>query len=105
MAVKKFRSYREVFKKLNRKICLVLFVFFTLLTVLCAGYRVNNKVKLAEYEVKIAEMESKVDKISDENEEFTAILNSTDRSAYYEKLARENYGYGKPGEFVFYLMP
>ncbi len=105
MAVKKFRSYNEVFKKLNKKICLVLFVLFTVFTVLCAGYRINNKVKLAEYETQIAEMEAKVKKISDENDEFTQILNSTDRSAYYEKKARENYGYGKPGEFIFYLTP
>ncbi len=105
MAVKKFRSYNEVFRKLNKKICLGLFIFFTVLTVLCAGYRVNNKVRLAEYEVKIAEMETKIKKISDENAEFTEILNSTDRSAYYEKKARENYGYGKPGEYIFYLMP
>lgn len=73
--------------------------------VLVAGYRVNNKVKLAEYEVKIAEMETKIEKISKENADFTEILNSTDRSAYYEKKARENYGYGKPGEYVFYLLP
>lgn len=105
MAVKKFRSYREVFRKLNKKICLVLFVLFTVFTVLCAGYRINNKVKLAEYETKIAEMESKVKKLSAENDEFTATLNSSDRRAYYEKVAREVHGYGKPGEYIFYMTP
>lgn len=105
MAVKKFKSNREVFKKLNKKICLIVFVLFTVSAILCAGYKINNKIKLAEYETQIAEMEAKVKKISDENDEFTQILNSTDRRAYYEKKARENYGYGKPGEFIFYLTP
>ena len=105
MAVKKFRSYREVFKKLNRKICLVLLVLFTVCSVACAAYRISNDIKLAEYEAQIAEMEAKVEKLSTENDEYTAILNSSDRRAYYEKIARELHGYGKPGEYVFYNTP
>ena len=55
-----------------------------------------------DYISRLAEVQEKVDKLSSENSEYTAVLTSTDRSDYYEKIAREVYGYGKPGEFVFY---
>jgi cell division protein FtsB len=48
-------------------------------------------------------MEEKIEKISMENDEYTETLNSTDRRAYYEKVAREVHGYGKPGEYLFYF--
>jgi len=78
---------------------------FAVVSVVCAGYRISNKIKLAEYETQIAEMEAKVQKLSEENDEYTAVLNSSDRRAYYEKIARELHGYGKPGEYVFYITP
>jgi len=105
VAVKRIRSTREIFKKLNKPICLVVLAVFAVVSVVCAGYRISNKIKLAEYETQIAEMEAKVQKLSEENDEYTAVLNSSDRRAYYEKIARELHGYGKPGEYVFYITP
>lgn len=100
MAVKEFKPAKAKFK--IKKSHLAVFVAFILVSVFCVGYRINAKAEVAEYEKQIAEVEEKIDMISDENDEYTAVLSSSDRRAYYEKIAREVYGYAKPGEYVFY---
>ena len=102
MAVKEFRPAKSRFKIKYKKTYLVLLILFMFVSVFCVGVRLNNDAAIADYERKIAEVQGKVDKLSGENDEYTAVLTSTDRSAYYEKIAREVYGYGKPGEYVFY---
>ncbi|MBQ7862631.1 MAG: septum formation initiator family protein [Clostridia bacterium] len=102
MAVKEFRPAKSRFKIKYKKTYLVLLILFMFVSVFCVGIRINNDAAIADYERQIAEVQEKVDKLSGENDEYTAVLTSTDRSAYYEKIAREVYGYAKPGEYVFY---
>ena len=102
MAVKEFRPSKSRFKIKYKKTYLVLLILFMFVSVFCIGIRINNDAAIAEYDRQIAEVQEKVDKMSAENGEYTAVLTSTDRSAYYEKIAREVYGYAKPGEYVFY---
>ncbi len=102
VAVKEFRPSKSRFKIKYKKTYLVLLILFMFVSVFCVGFRINNDAAVADYERQIAEMQEKVDKLSAENDEYTSVLTSTDRSAYYEKIAREVYGYGKPGEYVFY---
>ena len=102
MAVKEFKPSKSRVKIKYKKTYLVLLILFMFVSVFCIGIRINNDAAIAEYDRQIAEVQEKVDKMSAENDEYTAVLTSTDRSAYYEKIAREVYGYAKPGEYVFY---
>lgn len=102
MAVREFTPAKSKFKIKYKKTYLVLLVLFMFVSVFCVGMRLNNDAAIAEYNEQIAEMQEKVDMISKENDEYLAALNSSDKSAYYEKIAREVYGYAKPGEYVFY---
>ncbi len=102
MAIKQFKPAKSRFRIKYKKTYLGVFIAFLIVSVFCVGYRINAKAEIAEYEKQIAEVESKIEKLSNENDEFTAVLTSTDKSAYYEKIAREVHGYAKPGEYVFY---
>lgn len=102
MAVKEFTPAKSKLKIKYKKTYLVLFVLFICVSVFCVGFRISNDAEIAEYDAEIAQMQEKVDMINKENEEYLAVLNSSDKSAYYEKIAREVYGYAKPGEYVFY---
>lgn len=102
MAVKEFKPAKPKVRIKYKKTYLGLFVAFMVLSVFCVGYRINTKAEIAEYKKQIAEVDAKIEKLSAENEDYAAVLSSTDKRDYYEKIAREVYGYAKPGEYVFY---
>lgn len=102
MAVKEFKPAKSRFKVKYKKTYLFAFVLFVCVTVICAGVKLNNDAAIDGYEQQIAEVQQKVDMLNEENAEYAGVLSSTDRSAYYEKIAREVYGYARPGEYVFY---
>ena len=47
-------------------------------------------------------MSGECEEIKNENEELKRFLEDKNHDEYYEKIAREQYGYAKPGERVFY---
>lgn len=100
MAVKEFKPAKS--KVLIKKSYIITLVAFIIVSVFCIGYRINSKAQVAEYETQIAEYEEKIEKLNKENENYSDTLSSGDHRAYYEKIAREVYGYARPGEFVFY---
>ncbi len=102
MAVKEFKPAKPKVRIKYKKTYLGLFIAFIIVSVFCVGYRINAKAEIAEYESKIAEFDAKIEKLSAENDDYAAILSPTDKRDYYEKIAREVYGYAKPGEYVFY---
>lgn len=102
MAVKEFRPAKRKVRIKYKKTYLGLFVAFVVLSVFCVGYRINAKAQIAEYKAQIAQIEEKTEKLSAENDDYASVLSSTDKRDYYEKIAREVYGYAKPGEYVFY---
>ncbi len=102
VAVKQFRPAKTKFKVKYKKTYLCAFIAFVVVTAVCFGLRISNNKAIAGYEKQIAEVQQKVDTLNEENNEYISVLNSSDRSEYYEKIAREVYGYGKPGEYVFY---
>lgn len=102
MAVKEFKPAKSKFKVKYKKTYLCVLVLFVLVTAVCVGVKLNNTSAIAGYEQQIAEVQQKVDMLNEENSEYASVLGSTDRSAYYEKIAREVYGYARPGEYVFY---
>lgn len=102
MAVKEFRPAKSKFKVKYKKTYLCTFIAFVIVTVVCFGIKLSNDSAIAAYEQQIAEVQQKVDTLNEENDEYSSVINSTDRSEYYGKIAREVYGYGKPGEYIFY---
>ena len=102
MAVKEFRPANSKFRVKYKKTYLFTFIVFVIVTVICVGIKLNNTTAIAGYEQQIAEVQQKVDALGEENQEYASVLSSPDRSEYYEKIAREVYGYAKPGEYVFY---
>ncbi len=102
MAVKQFRPAKSKFKVKYKKTYLCVFLLFIAVTAVCVGVKLVNTSAIAGYEKQIAEVQQKVDMLNEENSEYAQVLASPDRSAYYEKIAREVYGYARPGEYVFY---
>lgn len=102
MAVKEFKPAKSKFRVKYKKTYICVFVLFVLVSFFCVSVKLNNNSAIAGYEQQIAEVQQKVDMLNEENSEYASVLSSTDKSAYYEKIAREVYGYAKPGEYVFY---
>lgn len=102
MAIKEFKPAKSRYRIKYKKTYLGVFIAFLIVSVFCVGYRINTKAEIAEYEEQIAGIEAEIKKLSDENEYNLSVINSTDRSDYYEKQAREVHDYVKPGEYVFY---
>ena len=89
-------------RKLNRKssiiliVAIVLFVgFFAVQCIINYSQAKDNKRQAAAIDAQIAE-------IAAENETKENFLKEENHDEYYEKIAREDYNYGKPGERVFY---
>lgn len=100
MAVKEFKPAKSKVK--IKKSYIVTLVAFIIVSVFCIGYRINSKAQVAEYKNQIAEYEDKIEKLGAENEDYSDTLSSGDYRSYYEKIAREVYGYAKPEEYIFY---
>lgn len=102
MAVKEFKPAKSRFKVKYKKTYLCAFLLFIIVAAVCTGVKLVNTSAIAGYEKQIEEVQQKVDALNEENEEYAAVISSPDRSDYYEKIAREVYGYARPGEYVFY---
>lgn len=71
----------------------VLFVFTSL---------AQNFIKLSDLNSRIAAINNEIVELDNESGEIQKILNDKDHRDYFEKIAREEYGYCKPGEKVYY---
>lgn len=102
MAVKEFKSAKKSHKKIaSRRIHLaVVFAVVALFAVTLFGCILPNYSAAAEYEEQINQLEVKKAALEAESEEISDSLEN--EMLLYEKIAREDYGYCKPGEKVFY---
>ncbi len=84
----------------KRSILLVLFiVVLVAVTLIQTAY---NYAQAAKTTQKIEEVSAQVEKVRTENEKQEYFLKKENHDAYFEKIAREEYGYAKPGERVVY---
>ena len=78
----------------------------TLALVLLLGYFVitfiGHQLELREKRAELNEKTEALQMQLAENERIQAIVDSEDKSAYIEQVAREKLGYVMPGEKVFY---
>ena len=49
-----------------------------------------------------AQLKQEITELDEESAEIQSILDSENHDEYFEKIAREEYGYCKPGEKVYY---
>ena len=77
---------------------LALAVFVCVIAVAC----ILNYSAAAQNNRKAQKAESQYSEVKEENEAFESFLNDDNHDEYYEKIAREDYDYAKPGERVFY---
>lgn len=102
MAVKELGPAKSKLTVKQKFIYTFIGVLFVVVSVCCMGVKISNTHAIADYEKQIADIQQKAEVLNAENKEYASVLSSSDRSAYYEKIAREVYGYAKPGEYVFY---
>lgn len=77
---------------------LVLLAFVGIIAVSC----IMNYAQASNNNKQATKLQSEVSALQKENEELKRFLEDENHDEYYEKIAREEYNYAKPGERVFY---
>lgn len=62
----------------------------------------QNFIKLSGLKSQIGDINNEIIALDNESNEIQRILDDKDHKDYFEKIAREEYGYCKPGEKVYY---
>ncbi len=102
MAVRSFDEAKKAKKKEIKIVHIVSIFVAVVLTALLFSQCVSNYARAAEYNHEADEVESLATSISVESSEISETLKEENHRAYFEKIAREEYGYCKPGEKVYY---
>ena len=86
----------------NRKRSVILTVLFCALVCyfLATFFSLQTKVRAQEREV--AQLQKTYQQQIDDNNELQRLIEEGNESEYIEKIAREQYGYAKPDERVYY---
>ena len=102
MAVRDFASAKKSSKKFRptKTRFLIAFVIVALFGVMVFGCILPNYAKASEYDDQTAQLLNNKAALDAESTQIDDSLNNLDD--LYEKIAREEYGYCKPGEKVFY---
>jgi len=66
------------------------------------GTTAVNYAKAADYKEQISLINEQASAVSAESAEIAETLKEENHDEYFEKVAREQYGYCKPGEKVYY---
>ncbi len=102
MAVRSFNEAKKA-KKKEVKIVQILIIFLcTVIATMLFTQCVSNYVRAAGYDREADEVESLATSISAESAEISETLKEENHAAYFEKIAREEHGYCKPGEKIYY---
>ena len=105
MAVRDFREAQQKQKKQKNKVRKFYVVWFAVAVVFCSvviGTCASNYSKAAEYEEQAVSVSREIRKLNKETKEIAVTLRKENHDEYFEKIAREEYGYCKPGEKVLY---
>ena len=101
MAIRNINEAKPKKKKFRKVhflwILLVVFIF-----VFVAGGISSNFAKVNELKSEINDIDREITELDNESAEIENILKEKNHDAYFEKIAREEYGYCKPGEKVYY---
>ena len=102
MAIKDFESAKKSYKKAKpHKVHILIFLAVAVLfSVTLFGCILPNYASAAKYEDQIQQLNNQMAALDAESEEISDSLDNKEN--LFEKIAREDYGYCKPGEKVFY---
>ena len=101
MAVKSINDAKPK-KKTMRKTHLLWILVAVMGFMVLFGKISSNFIKLNEINKEIDAISQSITELDKESAEIQEILNEENHDEYFEKIAREEYGYCKPGEKVYY---
>lgn len=101
MAVKSINDAKPK-KKPIRKFHLLWILIAIMGFMVLFGKISSNYAKLSEINKEIEAIDDSISQLDEESNEILEILNEENHDEYFEKIAREEYGYCKPGEKVYY---
>ncbi len=93
MAVKKIK---------NRKHSIILAVLFCALVCYFVATLISLQMQVRAQENTVEDLKAQYQQQIEENDELQALIEEGNESDYIEKIAREQYGYAKPDERVYY---
>lgn len=99
LSAAKTRDYSRTYNKV-KKFLAVLTAVGIILFSFCIGFK--NYAKAKSYDESTNEVSSKCKEVQTQIEENEKLINGDGFDDYCEKIAREKYGYAKPGETVIY---
>ena len=102
MAVKEFKTAKKSRKKTptQRVHIAIAVAVFAVFAVTLFGVIMPNYTTADKYKEQIAQIEAQKIALDNESKEISDSLEN--KEVLFEKIAREDYGYCKPGEKVFY---
>ncbi len=89
-------------KMKNRKHSVILAVLFCALVCYFVATLISLQVQVRAQENNVAELSNQYQQQLDDNAELQRLIDEGNESDYIEKIAREQYGYAKPDERVYY---
>ena len=100
MAVKKFVPAKKGKKPKKHSVALFLLLAVAICFVVTGC--IVNYAHAAQNNAEAAALSQECEEVKVQNDELEHFLEDKNHDEYYEKIAREQYGYAKPGERVFY---
>ncbi len=88
-------------KKSKRRHSFLLTVCFISLAIVFVISLISIKKEIDSGKEEVNQLQSKCDEENEANKELQSIVDSGDKDEYIEKVAREKYGYIKPGDRVY----
>ncbi len=89
-------------RRKNRKHSIILGVLFCTLVCYFVATLISLQTKVRAEENSLEELKTAYQQQLDENAEIKMIIENGNEADYIEKVAREQYGYAKPDERVYY---
>lgn len=93
------RDFTRIYNKVKRLIAVLAAMGIIIFSV-CIGFK--NYAKARAYDESAKEMSSKCQDVQTQISEKEKLIDGEGFDSYCEKIAREKYGYAKPGETVIY---
>ncbi len=86
----------------NRKHSIILAVLFCALVCYFVATLISLQMQVRAQENNVESLKAEYQQQLDENAELKHLIEEGNESDYIEKIAREQYGYAKPDERVYY---
>ncbi len=90
------------YKTKNRKHSVILAVLLCALVCYFVATLISLQAKVRAEENHVAELESQYQQQLDDNSALKEVIENGNEADYLERIAREQYGYAKPDERVYY---